>query len=222
MQRQEESAMRLATPPITRLLSTMLALVVSVPLLLVPAPTQGATAATLTLSPVTGTRGSPVRAAGAAFAANVRCGTLSFGSTQVATFDTGAAGTFSVSFLVPAGAALGRTTVRAAARKLSASAVFDVIATPIPTPAPTPQPTAAPTPQPTPAPTPTPPPTEPPTPIPSPSESASPSPSDSPGPTETPAPTPTERPPASESPTELASAPASPSASPLPSPVIPG
>jgi hypothetical protein len=91
----------------------------------VSAPAQ-ARAATLTLSPTSGPAGTQVTATGFG---KKKAGTITFGTTQVATFTTAANQSFSKAFTVPSGYS-GATAVRATVTTTSATATFNVTAAP--------------------------------------------------------------------------------------------
>lgn len=86
-------------------------------------PVQAATAATISLSPSTGTAGSAVTVSGSGFKASTS-GTVIAGSTTFS-FRTAAAGTFTASITIPA-AATGKVTVTAKTSSVQASSVFTV------------------------------------------------------------------------------------------------
>jgi len=104
--------------------------VLAVGLVLVFAST--ASAATLTLSPTSGTAGTSVQARGTGFGKKLR-GSIDFGVTSVAMFRTNPKGTFSTSFSVPDGYS-GSVSVTARTAAAAASTSFNVTGAPPPPP----------------------------------------------------------------------------------------
>jgi hypothetical protein len=108
------------------------ALVGALAAVVLAAPTAGA--ATLSLSPTSGTAGASVQARGTGFGKKLS-GSVDFGVTPVATFRTNPKGVFSATFRVPSGYS-GSVSVTARTAAAAASASFNVTGAPPPPPPP--------------------------------------------------------------------------------------